>query len=98
MPQAAKASIKHPPKALELPMPKIPDPAIAKAALEVTAREGLPVKGTNAKSWEELRPKILHDTRPAKVRWRPCFISAGCRGMGLAVVVGTCIPCTLQRS
>lgn len=32
---AAKADIKHPPKALELPMPKIPDPAVAKAALEV---------------------------------------------------------------
>jgi hypothetical protein len=68
--QAAKASIQHPPKALELPMPKIPDPAIARAALEVTAREGLPVKGVNAKGWEDLRPKIVHDTRPAKV-WVP---------------------------
>jgi hypothetical protein len=74
--EAAKASVQRPPKALELPMPKIPDPAIAKAALEVTAREGLPVKGTNAKPWEDLRPKIVHDTRPVKVG---CDISdAGC--------------------
>lgn len=51
------------------------DPAIARAALEVTAREGLPVKGTNAKTWEDLRPKIVHDTRPAKVRL--CFVT-GC--------------------
>jgi hypothetical protein len=66
--EAAKADVKHPPKALELPMPKMPDPVVARAALEVTAREGLPVKGTNAKPWEDLRPKIVHDTRPAKVR------------------------------
>jgi hypothetical protein len=45
----------------------VQDPAIARAALEVTAREGLPVKGTNAKTWEDLRPKIVHDTRPVKV-------------------------------
>ena len=38
------------------------------AAQEVTAREGLPVKGTNAKPWEGLRPKIVHESRPAKVR------------------------------
>lgn len=43
--EAAKATIAHPPKALKLPQPIIPDPAIAKAALEVTAREGLPVTG-----------------------------------------------------
>jgi hypothetical protein len=66
--EAAKADTAHPPKALELPLPRIPDPVIAKAALEVTAREGLPVKGTNAEAWEALRPKIVHDTRPVKVR------------------------------
>jgi len=65
--EAAKASLARPPKALELPMPKIPDPDVARAALEVTAREGLPVKGTNAKGWEELRPKIVHDAKPNKV-------------------------------
>lgn len=65
--EAAKASLAHPPKALELPMPKISDPEVAKAALEVTAREGLPVKGTNAKGWEDLRPKIVHDAKPNKV-------------------------------
>lgn len=43
--EAAKASISHPPKALQLPQPRIPDPVTAKAALEVTAREGLPVTG-----------------------------------------------------
>lgn len=42
---AAKATLAHPPKALELPQPAILDPVVAKAALEVTAREGLPVKG-----------------------------------------------------
>jgi hypothetical protein len=91
--QAAKASIQHPPKALELPMPKIPDPAIARAALEVTAREGLPVKGVNAKGWEDLRPKIVHDTRPAKV----CFSQAVlCRSllMGMGGVLAQ--PCYMQ--
>ena len=66
--EAAKASVSHPPKALELPHPKLPDPALAKAALEVMAREGLPVKGTNAEGWEALRPKIVHDAKPNKVR------------------------------
>lgn len=34
----------------------------------MTAREGLPVKGTHAEAWEALRPKIVHDTKPVKVR------------------------------
>jgi hypothetical protein len=42
--EAAKASVAHPPKALQLPQPAMPDPAVARAALEVAAREGLPVK------------------------------------------------------
>lgn len=66
--EAAKASLHRPPKALQLPQPKIPDPAVAKAALEVTAREGLPVTGVNAESWEALRPKIVPETKANKVR------------------------------
>eukprot|EP00879_Flechtneria_rotunda_P003043 GHRR01003263.1.p1 GENE.GHRR01003263.1~~GHRR01003263.1.p1 ORF type:complete len:2008 (+),score=728.67 GHRR01003263.1:1512-7535(+) len=66
--EAAKATVEHPPKALQLPMPTLPDPAVAKAALEVTAREGLPVTGTNAKSWEDLRPKVVPETKANKVR------------------------------
>lgn len=66
--EAAKATISHPPKALQLPQPAIPDPAVAKAALEVTAREGLPVTGVNAAAWEALRPKIVPETKANKVR------------------------------
>eukprot|EP00878_Enallax_costatus_P000131 GHUV01000172.1.p1 GENE.GHUV01000172.1~~GHUV01000172.1.p1 ORF type:complete len:2326 (+),score=665.07 GHUV01000172.1:565-6978(+) len=65
---AAKATLAHPPKALELPQPPIPDPVVAKAALEVTAREGLPVKGVNAEGWEALRPKIVPETKANKGR------------------------------
>ncbi|WIA23003.1 hypothetical protein OEZ85_001356 [Tetradesmus obliquus] len=66
--EAAKATISHPPKALQLPQPAIPDPAVAKAALEVTAREGLPVTGVNAAAWEALRPKIVPETKANKMR------------------------------
>jgi hypothetical protein len=66
--EAAKASISRPPKALQLPQPNIADPAIAKAALEVTAREGLPVTGVNAAAWEALRPKVVPETKANKVR------------------------------
>lgn len=69
--EAAKASLHHPPKALQLPQPKITDPAIAKAALEVTAREGLPVTGVNAAAWEALRPKIVPETKADKVTHSP---------------------------
>jgi hypothetical protein len=65
---AAKATIAHPPKALQLTMPPMADPAVAKTALEVTAREGLPVTGVNAEGWEALRPKIVPNTKANKVR------------------------------
>eukprot|EP00775_Hariotina_reticulata_P011473 gene11473-11617_t len=66
--EAAKATIAHPPKALQLTMPPMEDPAVAKTALEVTAREGLPVTGVNAEGWEALRPKIVPNTKANKMR------------------------------
>ncbi|KAF6263375.1 hypothetical protein COO60DRAFT_459133 [Scenedesmus sp. NREL 46B-D3] len=66
--EAAKASIARPPKALQLPQPTIADPAVARAALEVTAREGLPVTGVNAAAWEALRPKVVPETKANKAR------------------------------
>lgn len=56
---AAKATIDHPPKALTLPFPPLGDPTLEKQRLLVEAREGLPVAGAPATSWEALRPKIV---------------------------------------
>ncbi|KAF8066383.1 Glutamate synthase [NADH] [Scenedesmus sp. PABB004] len=66
--EAAKASVASPPKALTTPMPAIKDPAVARAALEVTARDGLPVAGVSAAAWEALRPKIVSGAPTDKVR------------------------------
>lgn len=76
--EAAKATLNRPPKALQLPQPKMPDPVVAKAALEVTAREGLPVTGVNAESWEALRPKIVPETKANKVRVCVCAHACMC--------------------
>ncbi len=65
---AAKASIAAPPKALSLPSPSLGDPSLEKQRLLVQAREGLPVTGTPATSWEALRPKIVAKGSADKVR------------------------------
>jgi len=66
--EAAEATVAHPPKALQLDMPTVEDPVTAKTVLEVAAREGLPVTGVNAEGWEQLRPKIVPNTKANKVR------------------------------
>ena len=65
---AAKASVKAPPKALKLPAPPLGDPSLEKQRLMVAAREGFPVTGTPATSWETLRPKIVEKGAANKVR------------------------------
>ncbi|KIZ04404.1 glutamate synthase (NADPH/NADH) [Monoraphidium neglectum] len=65
---AAKADVKAPPKALALPAPSLGDPTLEKQRLLVQAREGLPVSGVPATSWEALRPKIVGKGEADKAR------------------------------
>lgn len=65
---AAQASVKEPPKALQLPAKPLGDPSLEKQRLLVQAREGLPVTGTPATSWEALRPKIVEAGSADKAR------------------------------
>jgi glutamate synthase (NADPH/NADH) len=65
---AASASVESPPAALKLPAAPLGDPELEKQRLLVTAREGLPVTGTPATSWEALRPKIVPSGSADKTR------------------------------
>jgi hypothetical protein len=44
------------------------DPALAKNRLLAEARKGLPVKGLDAKPWENQRPKVVPEHSANKVR------------------------------
>ena len=65
---ASSASVDSPPAALKLPAEPLGDPALEKQRLLVQAREGLPVTGTPATSWEALRPKIVAKGSAEKTR------------------------------
>jgi hypothetical protein len=41
------------------------------------ARDGLPVTGVNAESWEKLRPKIVHNDKTNKVWLTWCWCDQG---------------------
>lgn len=79
---AATATVDAPPKALSLPAAPLGDPALEKQRLLVTAREGLPVAGVPATSWEALRPKIVEQGSANKVG------RAGAVGVGCSAAAG----------
>jgi hypothetical protein len=99
---AAKADVKAPPKALALPAPSLGDPTLEKQRLLVQAREGLPVSGVPATSWEALRPKIVGKGEADKVG----LVGLDAAAMGawvdaarqsMVVLLGYC-PSTSRRS